>query len=216
MAGQREKSSVYFMDRYRLDGHVAVVTGGGRGIGAGIARAFAQMGASVVVAARRTHEIEAVAGEIEDAGGSALAVTTDVTDEAALDNLAQSAVNRFGKLTDWINNAGGSTMRMPAQDLPRQEWHRTIALNLTAVYTGSLIVRKYMERGSIINITSGAGHRPGSGQRPLRRRQGRHQFAHLDTGGRVCAGRSRQRGSPGCDTHRGHARSGGQDGRPAG
>lgn len=148
------------MERFRLDGHVAVVTGGGRGIGAGIARAFAEAGASVVVAARRTHEIEAVAVRIERAGGSAMAVTTDVTDASALDNLARSAVNRYGKLTDWINNAGGSTLRMPSVDLPRDEWHRTIALNLTAVYEGSLIARKYMKRGSIINITSGAGTGP--------------------------------------------------------
>ncbi len=149
-----------FIDRYRLDGHVAVVTGGGRGLGAGIASAFAKVGASVVVAARRTHEIEAVAESIVAAGGSALAVTTDVTDEAALQRLAQSAVDRYGKLTDWVNNAGGSPMRMPARELPRDEWHRTIALNLTAVYTGSLIARRHMERGSIINITSGAGTGP--------------------------------------------------------
>ncbi|MCY4563855.1 MAG: SDR family oxidoreductase [Gammaproteobacteria bacterium] len=148
------------MDRFRLDGHVGVVTGGGRGIGAGIARAFAEAGATVVVAARRTREIEAVAAEIERAGGSAIAVTTDVTDVSALENLAQSAVSRYGKLTDWINNAGGSTMRMPSMEMPRDEWHRTIALNLTAVYEGSLVAREYMQRGSIINITSGAGTGP--------------------------------------------------------
>lgn len=149
-----------FIDRYRLDGHVAVVTGGGRGIGAGIARAFAAVGASVVVAARRTHEIESVAAEIIASGGDALAVTTDVTDESALQHLAQSTIDRYGRLTDWINNAGGSTMRMPSMELPRSEWHRTIALNLTAVYTGSLMARRYMESGSIINITSGAGTGP--------------------------------------------------------
>ena len=149
-----------FIDRYRLDGHVAVVTGGGRGLGAGIAKAFAEVGARVVVAARRTHEIEAVAGAIVDAGGDALAVTADVTDESALEHLAQATVDRYGKLTDWINNAGGSPMRMPAKDLPRDEWHRTIALNLTAVYAGSLVARQYMQRGSIINITSGAGTGP--------------------------------------------------------
>ncbi|MFM8355391.1 MAG: SDR family NAD(P)-dependent oxidoreductase, partial [Gammaproteobacteria bacterium] len=131
-----------------------------RGIGAGIAEAFAQSGAAVVVAARRTAEIEAVAAGIRAAGGRAVAVTTDVTDDAQLDALARAAVDAFGSLSIWVNNAGGSTLRMPARDLPRAEWDRTIALNLTAIYTGSLTAARYMTRGSIINITSGAGTGP--------------------------------------------------------
>ena len=148
------------LNRFRLDGHVAVITGAGRGIGEGIARDFAAVGAKVVVAARRTNEIETVAKAINDAGGEAVAVQTDVTNNDALEHLARTAINKFGRLTDWINNAGGSAMRMPSRDLPREEWHRTVALNLTAVYEGSLIAEKYMDTGSIINITSGAGSGP--------------------------------------------------------
>lgn len=148
------------LERYSLEGQVAVVTGAGRGIGEGIAKDFALAGAKVVVAARRTNEIEAVAQAIKDAGGEAIAVTTDVTDDAALDALAKAAVDTFGKLTIWVNNAGGSPMRMPIKDLPRDEWDRTIALNLTSIYAGSITAEKYMERGSIINITSGAGTGP--------------------------------------------------------
>jgi NAD(P)-dependent dehydrogenase (short-subunit alcohol dehydrogenase family) len=148
------------LDRYSLEGHVAVVTGAGRGIGEGIAKDFAKAGAKVVVAARRTNEIEAVAEAIRESGGAAIAVTTDVTDDDALDALARAAVDTFGKLTIWVNNAGGSPMRMPIRELPRDEWDRTIALNLTSIYTGSIAAAKYMKKGAIINITSGAGTGP--------------------------------------------------------
>jgi len=152
-------------ERFGLTGHVAVVTGGGRGIGEGIAKDFADAGASVIVAARRKNEIEAVAAEINAAGGKALAIVTDVTDEVAVEALAKAAVDTFGKLTIWVNNAGGSTARMPMVDLPRDEWRRTIELNLTSVYIGCMTAVKYMETGSIINISSGAGTGPvpGSG-----------------------------------------------------
>ena len=145
---------------FDLTGHVAVVTGGGRGIGEGIALAFAESGAALVLAARRTNEIERVAQQIRDGGGRAVAVTTDVTDDAAVDALGQAAVAEFGKLTDWVNNAGGSPMRMPLRELPREEWDRTIALNLTAIYVGCMAAARYMDTGSIINITSGAGTGP--------------------------------------------------------
>ena len=145
---------------FDLTGQVAVVTGGGRGIGQGIAEGFAQAGASVVVAARRTAEIEAVAEGIRERGGQALAVTTDVTDDEALEHLAKATVERYGKLSIWVNNAGGSPMRMPLKELPRAEWDRTIALNLTAIYTGCMTAARHMDRGCIINITSGAGTGP--------------------------------------------------------
>ncbi|MEP1124253.1 MAG: glucose 1-dehydrogenase [Ilumatobacter sp.] len=149
---------------FDMTGKVAVVTGGGRGIGEGIARSFAEAGAAVVVAARRTDEIEAVAESIRSAGGRAIAVTTDVTDDDAVEALAQATVDEFGSLTTWVNNAGGSPMRMPLADLPRAEWDRTIALNLTSVYVGSLVAARHITAttgtGSIVNISSGAGSGP--------------------------------------------------------
>ena len=145
---------------FDLHEHVAVVTGAGRGIGEGIAVSLAEAGAAVVVAARRTNEIEAVATKIRSNGGRAVALTTDVTDDDAVDRLAQAAIDEFGALTIWVNNAGGSPLRMPLSELPREEWDRTIALNLTSVYVGSMAAARHMSKGSIINISSGAGTGP--------------------------------------------------------
>ena len=148
------------LERYSLEGRVAVITGAGRGIGQGIAEDFAKAGAKVVLAARRTEEIKGVEQRIREAGGTAIAITADVTKSSDLDILGSAAIKEFGGLTDWINNAGGSPLRMPAKELPKEEWYKTIELNLTSIYEGCLTAERYMEKGSIINITSGAGTGP--------------------------------------------------------
>ena len=151
---------------FQLTDHVAVVTGGGRGIGEGIAKAFAAAGAAVVVAARRTEEIERVAAEINASGGVATPYTTDVTDRAALDALAAHAVESHGPLTTWVNNAGGSPARMPLADLDRESWDACVALNITSIWEASVVAAQAMaDGGSIINISSMAayGPVPGSG-----------------------------------------------------
>jgi NAD(P)-dependent dehydrogenase (short-subunit alcohol dehydrogenase family) len=153
------------MNSFDLSGKSAVVTGGGQGIGEGIAKNLAAAGASVIVAARHVDRIERVASEINAAGGTAVALATDVTDAAAVEALADAAVAQFGGLHVWVNNAGGSPVRSSLTDLDDDEWEACLRLNLTAVWKGSVIAFERMESGTIINITSPAGEVavPGSG-----------------------------------------------------
>ncbi|MBI1181482.1 MAG: glucose 1-dehydrogenase [Alphaproteobacteria bacterium] len=155
-----------FPDEFRLDGQVAVVTGGGRGIGEAIAHALSEAGTAVVLAARRADEVEKVARDIAARGGRALAVPTDVTDPDAVDALARAAVDAFGGLTIWVNNAGGSRYFGPLREITLADWRDCLDLNLTAVLTGTNAAARHMAGGgSIVNISSrsAVGPAPGSG-----------------------------------------------------
>ena len=152
---------------FGLQGQVAIVTGAGRGIGEGIAKVLAGAGAHVICAARRTNEIEAVAQAINADGGSAIAVTTDVTDPQGIEALGQRAISEWGRLDVWINNAGGSPLQMPLTELPLEEWNNTIALNLTSVWECTRVAARLMnDGGRVVNISSiaaegvvmGSGH----------------------------------------------------------
>lgn len=154
------------MSRFDLSDTVAVVTGGGQGIGEGIALGFAQHGAAVVVAARHVDRVAGVVAKIEEAGGRALAVPTDVTDRGAVQALADAAIGTFGRLDTWVNNAGGSPVRSPLRALSGDDWDACLRLNLTSVWYSSAIAAEAMtEGGCIINVTSPAATRavPGSG-----------------------------------------------------
>jgi NAD(P)-dependent dehydrogenase (short-subunit alcohol dehydrogenase family) len=150
---------------FDLSGQVAVVTGAGRGIGAGIAHSLAEAGASVVLASRTIEEIEQVAATIRATGGAALAVPTDVTDTFALGSLATAALDEFGHLDIWVNNAGGSVGTKSLAELKRSEWDRCVELNFTSVWNGSMAAAEQMRWGSIVNIASMAafGALPGGG-----------------------------------------------------
>lgn len=97
------------MSGFSLAGKVALVTGSGRGIGAGIARKFAEAGAAVAVTARTSDEIEAVAADIRSAGGQAIAIRADIGDPAQLPGLIERTVAELGGLDILVNNAGGGT-----------------------------------------------------------------------------------------------------------
>ncbi len=152
------------INEFRLDGQVAVVTGGGRGIGEGIALGLADAGADVVLAARRTEEIEAVAEKIRAMGRRALAVTTDMMEIEQVQALAKRTFDEMGALTCWVSNAGGADDRVPRTllDMPEKQWDFQMNLNLKAVWTGAQAAGAIMKDnggGTIINISSQAANR---------------------------------------------------------
>src|SRR5262245_52669382 len=112
----------------KLDGKVAIITGGSRGIGEAIARAFAREGSAVVVAARDAARLAGRAQAIEDAGGTALAIPADVTDEAQVEALFARAMEQFGRLDILVNNAGAFDGG-PLDELTLDTWEKVIGVN---------------------------------------------------------------------------------------
>ena len=152
------------LDQFKLDGQIVVVTGGGRGIGEAIALGMAEAGADIVVAARRTAEIEAVAEKVRALGRRALAITTDMMEIEQVQALADQTFKEMGGLTSWVSNAGGADDRVPRTllEMPEKQWDFQMNLNLKAVWTGAQAAGNYMKDnggGTIINISSQAGNR---------------------------------------------------------
>jgi NAD(P)-dependent dehydrogenase (short-subunit alcohol dehydrogenase family) len=139
-----------------LHGRVAVVTGASSGIGEACAISFVEKGAKVVLAARRAERLSALVERLEGMGGEALAVTTDVTSEADVDNLFAQAAQRFGTVDVLINNAGIADSTA-IDEMPLELWHQVIETNLTSAFLCSRAAFRVMKgkgRGRILNIGS--------------------------------------------------------------
>jgi 7-alpha-hydroxysteroid dehydrogenase len=151
---------------FSLDGKVALITGGGRGIGAGIARSMAEAGASVAVVARTKEQVEAVADEINGAGGRALAVAADLNDMSVLDDVVERTVAELGGLDTVVNNAGGGNMWRPILDESAEQmdeafhFHVSVPMELVRRAVPHLLERP---GASIVNIVSFAIHTPSRG-----------------------------------------------------
>ena len=146
------------LNKFRLDGEVAVVTGAGKGIGRAIALGLAEAGADVALAARTQADLDEVADAIRKLGRRALPLATDATSSAMLEALAVATVAEFGKLTIWVNNAGGIPDGTPRYLTRTTEdnFDAQIALNLKAVWLGATVAARHMAAGggSIVNISS--------------------------------------------------------------
>ncbi len=145
------------LDRFRLDGQVAIVTGAGLGIGRGIAVGLAEAGADVVLAARTRDDLEEVAVLVEGTGRRALVVPTDVTDLGQLEHLVDAAVGEFGRLDVAVNNAGGAMPRA-AMETSAGFLERAFHFNVTAPFTlTKLAARRIVDTagtGAVVNISS--------------------------------------------------------------
>lgn len=146
--------------RKDLTDHIVVITGASSGIGRETALAFGRRGARVVAAARNQTALQTLSDEIVRLGGEALPVVTDVSDFSQVEALASRAVERFGRIDTWVNNAAVSTYGTVAQ-MDAAELHRVIEVNLMGQIYGMKAALPHLEQsgGSVINVSSALGER---------------------------------------------------------
>ena len=149
------------MKLFELPGKSAIVTGAGRGIGKATAELFGAAGASVAVLDLSGEHAQRTAEAITSAGGNAIAVTCDVTDEQAVEQAFAGVVSDFGSLDILVNNAG-MAIRKPALEVPMADWKKVIDLNLTSLFVCSRVAARHMRQprkdapsgGAIVNLAS--------------------------------------------------------------
>ncbi|HIN71437.1 MAG TPA: SDR family oxidoreductase [Dehalococcoidia bacterium] len=155
----------------KLRGQTAIVTGASRGIGKAIAVMFASEGANVVVTARTEHAIDDLAGRIVQSGGSALAVTADLSIDSDLQRIADETLVKYGRIDILVNNAGIIHPRINLVDFDFELWRNVVAVNLEAVaLLTALCLPSMMERnyGKVINISSIGGRKGSKGRSAYR------------------------------------------------
>ncbi len=150
-------------DGKHLSGQVAIVTGGGRGIGAAIAATLAELGAITVICGRTRNTLEKTAERLRTAGHRCEPMECDITDLSSVQKLAAQVEQAFSRTDILVNNAGVGGFATPLHQLPPEEWERTLNTNLRGVY---YMIRSFAPlmirggKGDIINISSGAGKNP--------------------------------------------------------
>lgn len=154
------KNTTTIIDRFRLDGRTALVTGGGQGIGRGFCHALGEAGAKVAVVDLRQEYADEVTSELQEKGIEAMSVVADITVPTAAHDMVRTIVARWGTLTIAINNAGMG-MWCPAETMDYDEWKKVIDLNLNSVYRCAQAEATVMIEagyGKIINTASMSAH----------------------------------------------------------
>lgn len=147
------------LDYFKLDGKTAIVTGGGRGLGAHIAEGFAEAGANVVICSRKVEACEEMSEKLKELGVKSLALQCDVTNPDDVKNVIDQAVQHFGTVDILVNNSG-ATWGAPVVDMPMEAWQKVMDVNVTGTFLMSQEAGKVMIEnggGKIINIASVAG-----------------------------------------------------------
>lgn len=147
-------------DMFRLDGQVALVTGGSRGLGLQIAEGLGEMGARVAITARRPDELDQAASHLAALGIDAFAVRSDLSEPGSAGPLVDQVLAHFGRIDILVNNAG-ATWGAPAEDYPAEAWRKVMGLNMDAVFflTQEVGRREFIPRrsGKILNVGSITG-----------------------------------------------------------
>jgi NAD(P)-dependent dehydrogenase (short-subunit alcohol dehydrogenase family) len=144
---------------FALQNKIAIITGGGTGIGAAIAKEFVKAGAKVTLASRKIENLEKTATEIESTGGEVLIIQTDVRVPDQVNNMVKQTVDKWGRLDIMVNNAGAG-FPVKVEELSPNGWDAIINIDLKGVFLGSVEAAKVMisqKYGKIINISSEAG-----------------------------------------------------------
>lgn len=148
------------LDLFKLEGKTALVTGGGRGLGAQIAEAYAEVGANVVICSRKLDACKEKSEELKSKYGvDSLAFSCNVADREDVERVVKETIEHFGSIDILVNNSG-ATWGAPVLEMPFDAWEKVIDVNITGTYLMSLEVGKHMTKqnsGKIINIASTAG-----------------------------------------------------------